>query len=68
MNAADLITELRELGVHLWADDGKLRYRAPSGVLTEDRRTTLIEHKDDVLQLLQQETALPQVGRPRRTP
>ncbi|KXX65254.1 non-ribosomal peptide synthetase [Marichromatium gracile] len=52
MQATELMTELETLGVALWAEDGKLRFRAPSGVLTEERMAHLRAHRDDLLALL----------------
>ncbi|MCT9933171.1 amino acid adenylation domain-containing protein [Planotetraspora sp. A-T 1434] len=49
---ARLVEELRALGVRLWEEDGRLRFRAPRGVLTESRKAALSEHKDEVLALL----------------
>ncbi|NEE02716.1 non-ribosomal peptide synthetase [Phytoactinopolyspora halotolerans] len=57
MNVSDLVTEFEQLGVRLWADDGRLRYRAPRGVLTEERKATLVEHKADLLAYLDADTA-----------
>ncbi|CAM2957580.1 non-ribosomal peptide synthetase [Saccharomonospora xinjiangensis] len=59
--AADLLAELEGLGVVLWEEDGKLRYRAPRGVLTEERLGRLRECKEDVLAALKTADALPEV-------
>src|SRR3977135_1576203 len=32
-----LLSRLRRDGVHIWLEDGRLRYRAPKGVLTPER-------------------------------
>ncbi|MBP2472794.1 pyochelin synthetase [Crossiella equi] len=47
-----LLAELGALGVRLWADEGKLRYRAPSGVLTGDLLDRLKASKALVLEHL----------------
>ncbi|WP_305072978.1 non-ribosomal peptide synthetase [Micromonospora okii] len=47
--AAELIADLRDQGVHLWEDQGRLRFRGPKGALTEERRRALAEHRDAVL-------------------
>ena len=52
-----LLDELRSAGVHLWADGGRIRFRGPSGALTEEHRATLREHRDQVLALLEAEAA-----------
>ncbi|SDF43212.1 pyochelin synthetase [Lentzea fradiae] len=59
MTITDLLTELRHLGVSLWADEGDLRFRAPRGVLTDERRTALRANKTEVLRLLERESELP---------
>ncbi|GAB3456751.1 non-ribosomal peptide synthetase [Streptomonospora sediminis] len=54
----DLLAELRAAGVHLWADGDRIRFRGPSGALTDDQRAVLREHRADVLALLaEQDTA-----------
>ncbi|WP_435113289.1 amino acid adenylation domain-containing protein [Nocardiopsis synnemataformans] len=52
-----LLDELRAAGVHLWADDGRIRFRGPTGALTDEHRATLREHRDGVLALLEAEAA-----------
>ncbi|WP_268742374.1 non-ribosomal peptide synthetase [Nocardiopsis dassonvillei] len=52
-----LLDELRAAGVHLWADDGRIRFRGPAGALTDEHRATLREHRDGVLALLDAEAA-----------
>ncbi|HEV2372806.1 MAG TPA: amino acid adenylation domain-containing protein [Streptosporangiaceae bacterium] len=55
--AEHLFGELVSLGVRLWEEDGKLRFRAPAGILTDQRRAKLKEHRDAVLDLLRQASA-----------
>ncbi|WP_133492338.1 non-ribosomal peptide synthetase [Alcanivorax sp. 24] len=52
MNANALIEELQGLGVELWAEQEQLRFRAPRGVLTEERLATLRSLKTQVVELL----------------
>ena len=52
MNSLDFLHDLAIQGVELWADGGRLRYRAPKDVLTPTLVTTLKEHKPALLQLL----------------
>ncbi|MCP3801285.1 amino acid adenylation domain-containing protein [Allokutzneria sp. A3M-2-11 16] len=52
-----LVADLNRAGVKLWAEDGKLRYRAPKGVLTGDLLEALRAGKDAVISLLQNESA-----------
>ncbi|MFI6350425.1 amino acid adenylation domain-containing protein [Streptomyces sp. NPDC050560] len=53
---ADLIERLRQAGVHLWEEDGALRYRAPKGTLDAAHLQELKRHKAPVLELLRAET------------
>ncbi|MFS8104526.1 amino acid adenylation domain-containing protein [Lentzea alba] len=59
MSAQEIVAELRDLGVELWEETGQLRFRAPRGVLTEDRKAVLREHKAEIVVLLATVTADP---------
>lgn len=50
-----LVTRLRGEGVSLWAENGKLHYRAPQGMLAGSDLQFLKNYKEDVLRLLQSE-------------
>ncbi|MEQ4715487.1 amino acid adenylation domain-containing protein [Nonomuraea sp. B19D2] len=50
--AVEIVAELRTLGVDLWEESGNIRFRAPRGVLTEERRAALREHKAEIVELL----------------
>src|ERR671924_721059 len=50
VTTAELIAELEGQGVRIWAEDGSLRYRAPKGVMTQDRLEALREHKEALLE------------------
>lgn len=52
MNAGEFVAELSALGVTMYEEDGRLRYRAPQGVMTPERLDTLKTHRDAVLALL----------------
>ncbi|GIJ42518.1 non-ribosomal peptide synthetase [Micromonospora andamanensis] len=52
MSAQQLIAELERVGVHLWEDDGQLRFRAAKGVMTPERAAALRERKEEVLTVL----------------
>jgi len=52
MTAAELTAQLQRAGVQLWEDNGRLRYRAPLGVMTDDRLAALREHRDELLEQL----------------
>lgn len=49
MNIPALIADLADDGVVLWAEDRALRFRAPKGALTDERKALLREHKADLL-------------------
>ncbi|MFC9947389.1 amino acid adenylation domain-containing protein [Streptomyces pratensis] len=49
MNANDLLEELRSAGVRLWREGGQLRFRAPRGVMTDERLTELRRRKEELL-------------------
>ncbi|MFK8845335.1 amino acid adenylation domain-containing protein [Streptomyces sp. Ac-502] len=49
MNAGEYVDGLTALGVTLYEEDGRLRYRAPKGILTEERLRELKDRKDAVL-------------------
>ncbi|MEU3502401.1 amino acid adenylation domain-containing protein [Streptomyces hundungensis] len=55
MNIAGLLAELEAAGVELWEQSGRLRFRAPQGALTDERRETLRAHKEQVLEHLREE-------------
>ncbi len=59
-----LVEQLREAGVRLWADSGKLRYRAAKGVMTQEWQATLRAHKTAVLEYLSQPDDLIAASRP----
>ncbi|QHG16471.1 amino acid adenylation domain-containing protein [Nostoc sp. ATCC 53789] len=53
MSASQLLDDLTQNGVYLWAEGDKLRFRAPKGVLTEELRDRLTAHKLELLAILQ---------------
>lgn len=62
----DLLAKLSLAGVKLWVEEGKLRYRAPKGVLTSQLRTELEQNKVEILAQLSQPkqdptSSLPQI-------
>ena len=54
MSAAALLEQLEHRGVRLSAVGGKLRCRAPKGLLSRDDLSELAEHKAELLLLLEQ--------------
>jgi len=51
-NPAKLLSEFETIGVQLWIEEDQLRFRAPLGVMTEDRRELLRTHKSDLVSYL----------------
>ncbi|WP_020519531.1 non-ribosomal peptide synthetase [Catelliglobosispora koreensis] len=46
---SQLIDDLERAGIRVWAEQGQLRFRAPQGAMTDERRQALREHKDDII-------------------
>lgn len=54
MTIIELINQYEALGVQLWVDNSKLCFRAPSGVLNEQRKKELQFYKEDLIKFLEQ--------------
>jgi amino acid adenylation domain-containing protein/non-ribosomal peptide synthase protein (TIGR01720 family) len=54
MSCADLMLELRELGIRLWLENGQVRIDAPEGVLTTRLRGQLKAHNLELRELLEE--------------
>src|SRR5207248_8178350 len=54
MNLNEVLAELSNVGVKLWAEGEQLRIRAPVGRLTSELRNALAENKAEILMLLHQ--------------
>lgn len=52
MTAAQVIRDAEELGVILRVEGGKLRFTAPIGIMSEDLRQRLIQHRNDLLAII----------------
>ncbi|AGC46259.1 non-ribosomal peptide synthetase [Myxococcus stipitatus DSM 14675] len=52
MSASELLAELQQKGIELWAEGDALRFRAPPGHLTERLRAVLRERKTQLLEHL----------------
>ncbi|WP_437951822.1 amino acid adenylation domain-containing protein [Sorangium sp. So ce296] len=52
MPVAGIIEELKTLGVDLWTESGQLRFRAPKGLLTEEKMTVLRAYKAQIIDFL----------------
>ncbi len=55
MDARALLADLRALRAELWIEAGRLRVKAPQGVLTPERRAAIAAHRDALLALLIEE-------------
>ncbi|MFD8339111.1 amino acid adenylation domain-containing protein [Streptomyces solisilvae] len=53
MNITELLARCADEGVVLWAQDGQLRFRAPRGRLTDERRAELRTRKEEILRHLE---------------
>ncbi len=67
------LAQLRSKGVHLWCENGQLRFKAPKGALSPEELNTLKAHRDTIKDLLEQAEGLEQlepypVERPQRGP
>ena len=47
--AQHLIEEMSDAGIHLWIEDGKLKFRAPSGAMTAERASLIKKNRDSVI-------------------
>lgn len=54
MTVGDMVTQLERLGVSLWEESGQLHFRAPRGVMSDERRAAIRERKDAILEHLRQ--------------
>ncbi len=51
-----LLDDLRSRGVQLWSAQGRIHFRAPQNALTDEDRTLLRDHREEVLALLAEES------------
>ncbi len=59
MNVAQLIDDLRQRDIRVWADGAQLRYDAPAGAMTDELRDQLRSSKEQIIAHLQQPQDLP---------
>jgi hypothetical protein len=52
MTALDLLADFRRAGIELFADAGRLRFRAPAGALTASMREAVAAHREELLALV----------------
>ncbi|MEM7344271.1 MAG: amino acid adenylation domain-containing protein [Chloroflexota bacterium] len=50
--ANELLNQLTQQGIQLWAEGDKLKFKAPKGALTDEYRTLLKAHKVELLKIL----------------
>jgi len=60
--ASELVSDLSQQGVTLWAEAERLRFRAPEGTLTDIQRAMLADYKAEVLDLLNKRVSPNEVG------
>ncbi|NEO99445.1 MAG: NAD(P)/FAD-dependent oxidoreductase [Symploca sp. SIO2E9] len=56
MKTTELLSYLNHLGIKIWVENDKLRYRSPQGILTPELLKTLKEKKEELIALLRQQT------------
>lgn len=56
--AQSLVAQLRELDVELWLDGDQLRFRAPAGVMNDERVAALRSCKPEIVELLSSSQAM----------
>jgi hypothetical protein len=54
MNVSELLDSLTQQGVQLRAENDRLRIHSPKGILTQEIRTVLAEHKTEILSFLRE--------------
>lgn len=54
MTLVELLSQLRNLDVYIWIDEGRLRINAPDGVLTPTMRAELSARKTEIIAFLEQ--------------
>ncbi len=52
MSAATLLLDMLNDGVQFWAEAGQLRFKAPTGTVTDERRAALRQAKPEILRLI----------------
>lgn len=52
MTLTELLNKVNQLDIKLWVEDGRLRYNAPEGVLTDDLKTEIIKNKPEIIEFL----------------
>jgi len=55
MKTDEILSQLNHLGIEIWVENEKLRYRAPQGVMNPELLATLKENKQELIALLKQQ-------------
>jgi pyochelin synthetase len=64
VNANDLLEEFSSAGIRLWREGQQLRFRAPQGVMTDQRLADLRRCKAELLATMADTAASPKAGQP----
>lgn len=51
-----VIDKIRQAGGSIWSEDQELQIKAPAGLLSDQDRSVLIDHKNDLVPLLSRST------------
>ncbi|SFR83676.1 non-ribosomal peptide synthetase [Anaeromicropila populeti] len=52
-----IIEKYSDLGVQFWSENGQLRFRAPGGVMTQERKKELGEYKEKLIEYYEKQNA-----------
>jgi flavin-dependent dehydrogenase len=55
MNTVEFLSVLNNLGINIWVENDKLRYRSPQGIMTPELLEGLKERKQELIALLHQQ-------------
>lgn len=57
MNINQLISAVKQRGIRLWVDDGKLQFKGPAGAMDSELKQYLVQHKPELITLLSRQVA-----------
>lgn len=63
MEIQTLLRELRAIGVTFHAGQGRLRIKAPPGILTDELKAQITQNKSAIISCLERESARPKCGK-----
>ena len=55
MKKIEFLSNLNDLGIKIWVENDKLRYRSPQGIMTTELLEQLKEHKAELITFLRQQ-------------